>query len=247
MSEYQSNPLAIKIENLNKNYITGKYKFLGSKGILTSNKKDLTTIQAVNNINLEIKKNDRIGLLGHNGSGKSTLMRMMSNITTPTSGTVLINGKVSSVLQGRVGFHPELTGYENIFLTGSLYGMGKKKIDQVLPKIIKFSELEKFMSTPLKRYSDGMNVKLACSILCHLDGNILILDEILAMVDQFFRKKFINKLKEKIATEKITLIFVSHQIENIRELCNRIVILNNGKIYFNGNLEEGINTYQSLL
>ena len=247
MKEFKENPLAIKIESLNKKYIVGKYGFLGTKGVLSADKKDLKEIQAIKNINLEIKKKDRIGLLGHNGSGKSTLIRMISNITTPTSGTVLINGKVSSILQGRVAFHPELTGYENIYLAGTLFGMKKEKIDAILPKIIEFSEIEKFLSTPMKRYSDGMIVKLACSIICHLDGNILILDEILAMVDQFFRVKIVNVIKERIENDNVTLIFVSHQLENIRDLCNRIVILNKGEVFFDGNLKDGLNVYESLI
>ncbi len=246
MNFNSNNPLAIKISNLEKEYYLGKNKFLGLMGKISSKNNELKKIKAIDNISLEIKTGDRIGLLGHNGSGKSTLLRMVSDITIPTKGEILINGKVCSILQGRVGFHPELTGKENIYLSGVLHGMNKEDIDNNLEEIIEFSECRNFIDTPLKRYSDGMTIKLAFSILSHLDGNIYIFDEMLATVDQFFREKTIKKIKSKINHKNSSLIFVSHQIENIVELCNKVVILENGKLIFNGDLKEGVEKYKSL-
>ena len=246
MNFNSNNPLAIKISNLEKEYYLGKNKFLGLMGKISSKNNELKKIKAIDNISLEIKTGDRIGLLGHNGSGKSTLLRMVSDITIPTKGEILINGKVCSILQGRVGFHPELTGKENIYLSGVLHGMNKEDIDNNLEEIIEFSECRNFIDTPLKRYSDGMTIKLAFSILSHLDGNIYIFDEMLATLDQFFREKTIKKIKSKINHKNSSLIFVSHQIENIVELCNKVVILENGKLIFNGDLKEGVEKYKSL-
>jgi len=242
----EKNPLAIKALNLEKEYYIGKNKFLGLNSKLVANRNELKKITAIKKINFEIKNGDRIGLLGHNGSGKSTLLRMISNITIPTRGEILINGKVCSVLQGRVGFHPELTGLENIFLSGILHGLNKDFIKNKLEDIIEFSECKDFLNTPLKRYSDGMHVKLAYSILSHLDGKIYIFDEILATVDQFFRNKLIKKIKTQLEHNNATLIFVSHQIENIEELCNKVIILKNGDLIYNGDMKKGIEKYKSL-
>ena len=246
MSFNNNNPLAIKISNLEKEYYLGKNKFLGLMGKVSSKNNELKKIKAIDDISLEIKTGDKIGLLGHNGSGKSTLLRMISDITVPTKGEILINGKVCSILQGRVGFHPELTGKENIYLSGVLHGMRKEDIETNLDEIIEFSECSSFIDTPLKRYSDGMTIKLAFSILSHLDGNIYIFDEMLATVDQFFREKTIKKIKSKINRKNSSLIFVSHQLENIVELCNKVVILENGKLIFDGDLKEGVERYKSL-
>ena len=222
MSDININPLAIKIINLNKDYYLGKHNFLGVQTTIHSNK-EIKKIQAIKNINLEINKRDRVGLLGHNGSGKSTLLKIISNITTPTSGEILVNGKICSILQGRVAFHPELTGLENIYLVGALHGMSSGQIDKKIDNIIEFSELKEFINTPIKRYSDGMSIKLAFSTLSHLDGDILILDEILATVDGFFREKVIKRILRKIDEEYLTLIFVSHQIENIKDVCKKLL------------------------
>jgi lipopolysaccharide transport system ATP-binding protein len=246
MSDINTNPLAIKIINLNKDYYLGKHNFLGVQTTIHSNK-EIKKIQAIKNINLEINKRDRVGLLGHNGSGKSTLLKIISNITTPTSGEILVNGKICSVLQGRVAFHPELTGLENIYLVGALHGMSSEQIDKKIDNIIEFSELKEFINTPIKRYSDGMSIKLAFSTLSHLDGDILILDEILATVDGFFREKVIKRILRKIDEEYLTLIFVSHQIENIKDLCKKIVILERGEVKFVGGLDDGIKIYNNSL
>ena len=246
MSDINTNPLAIKILNLNKDYYLGKHNFLGVQTTIHSNK-EIKKIQAIKNINLEINKRDRVGLLGHNGSGKSTLLKIISNITTPTSGEILVNGKICSVLQGRVAFHPELTGLENIYLVGALHGMSSEQIDKQIDNIIEFSELKEFINTPIKRYSDGMSIKLAFSTLSHLDGDILILDEILATVDGFFREKIIKRILRKIDEEYLTLIFVSHQIENIKDLCKKIVILERGEVKFVGGLDDGIKIYNNSL
>jgi lipopolysaccharide transport system ATP-binding protein len=246
MSEINTNPLAIKIINLNKDYYLGKHNFLGVQTTIHSNK-EIKKIQAIKNINLEINKRDRVGLLGHNGSGKSTLLKIISNITTPTSGEILVNGKICSILQGRVAFHPELTGLENIYLVGALHGMSSEQIDKKIDNIIEFSELKEFINTPIKRYSDGMSIKLAFSTLSHLDGDILILDEILATVDGFFREKVIKRILRKIDEEYLTLIFVSHQIENIKDVCKKIVILERGEVKFVGGLDDGIKIYNNSL
>ncbi len=242
----EKNPIAIKAINLEKEYLIGKHKFLGLESKLVANQKDLKTITPIKNLSFEIKSGDKVGLLGHNGSGKSTLLRMISNITIPTKGEIYINGKVCSVLQGRVGFHPELTGLENIFLSGTLHGLSKDIINKNLDDIIEFSECKDFLNTPLKRYSDGMNIKLAYAILSNLDGSIFIFDEILATVDQFFREKLMDKIKSQLNKKNATLIFVSHQIENIEELCNKVMILNDGNLIFDGDLKEGVEKYKTL-
>jgi lipopolysaccharide transport system ATP-binding protein len=198
---------------------------------------------ALKNISLEIPKGVKLGVLGHNGAGKSTLLKVLSHITEPTSGRVLINGRISSLLEVGTGFHSELSGRENIFLNGAILGMKRAEIIRKFDEIIAFSEIEQFIDTPFKRYSSGMQVRLAFSVAAHLEPEILILDEILAVGDIPFQKKCLQKMKE-ISDSGATVIFVNHGIDAIREYCNQAIVLEKGKLVLNTtDIEEAITRY----
>jgi len=211
---------------------------------------------ALKDINLDIKQGDRVGIIGKNGAGKSTLLKILSRITTPTEGMVKIKGKVASLLEVGTGFHGELTGRENIYLNGAILGMRKRRIDEKLDEIIAFSGIEKHIDTPVKRYSSGMYVRLAFAVAAHLDSNILIADEVLAVGDAEFQKKALGKMQDLSTGEGRTVLFVSHNMGAVQQLCTTGFILQNGSIisksddikvliknYFNPNNKEN-NTSQ---
>ena len=197
---------------------------------------------ALNGVSFEVKKGEAIGLIGHNGAGKSTLLKLITRVTAPTEGKIYLNGRVASMLEVGTGFHGELTGRENVYMNGAILGMTKKEIDAKIEDIIDFSEVREFIDTPVKRYSSGMFVKLAFSVAAHLDAEIMLMDEVLAVGDMAFQNKCINKMKE-VANSGRTIIYVSHNMNTIRKLCNRCVVLNKGEIEFVGNVETGINKY----
>lgn len=202
------------------------------------------TFLALDNINFELEKGDILGIIGPNGSGKSTLLKLISRITYPTSGSIKLNGKLSTDLSIGTGFHPELTGIENIYLKGTIIGMTRKEIDSKIDDIINFSGLREFIDTPIKRYSSGMNTRLSFSISVFLDTDILIIDEGLSVGDKRFKKKSLEKLTEIWESGK-TIIFVSHDLELISRLSNKILYLNKGKINkFGSNTKEIINLYK---
>ena len=202
---------------------------------------------ALDDINLEVKKGEALGIIGHNGAGKSTLLKLLSRVTAPTSGTISYNGRITSMLEVGTGFHGELTGRENIYMNGAILGMTKKEIESKIEQIIDFSEVRQFIDTPVKRYSSGMYVKLAFSVAAHLDSEIMIMDEVLAVGDMAFQKKCLTKMREAADKEGRTVLYVSHNMNTIRKLCDRCVVLEQGKIIYDGDVEEAIEIYSGLL
>lgn len=202
---------------------------------------------ALKDINFAVQKGEVIGIIGHNGAGKSTLLKILSQITPPTEGEIRINGTVGSLLEVGTGFHPELTGRENIFLNGAILGMQKKDIVKKFDEIVKFADIEKFLDTPVKYYSNGMYVRLAFSVAAHMDTDILIIDEVLAVGDAEFQKKCLGKMEDITKKEGRTILFVSHNMGAIRELCDKTILLDKGKIDMFGKTNEVINYYSNLL
>ncbi len=198
---------------------------------------------ALNGVSFNVKKGETIGLIGGNGAGKSTLLKLLSRVTAPTDGEIRVKGKISSMLEVGTGFHPELTGRENIYLNGAILGMKRKEVDERIDEIIEFSECEQFIDTPVKRYSSGMFVKLAFSVAAHLNSDIMLMDEVLAVGDMAFQKKCIDKMLSVARDEGKTIIYVSHNMQTIRQLCNRCVVLRKGELIFDGDVEESIDIY----
>lgn len=201
------------------------------------------TFMALDCVTFDVKKGERVGIIGHNGAGKSTLLKLISRVTAPTSGRIGLNGRVASMLEVGTGFHPELTGRENIYMNGAILGMTKKEIDAKMEDIIDFSECRQFIDTPVKRYSSGMYVKLAFSVAAHLDSEIMIMDEVLAVGDMAFQKKCLDKMNDISRSDGRTIIYVSHNMATIRQLCDRVVVLDHGTIAFDGDVESGIDIY----
>ena len=207
-----------------------------------SRKQNDHTFWALNDLSFEVKQGDRIGIIGHNGAGKSTLLKILSRITEPTKGEIRIRGKVASLLEVGTGFHPELSGRENIFLNGAILGMGKAEIAHKFDEIVAFAEVEKFLDTPVKRYSSGMYVRLAFAVAAHLEPEILVVDEVLAVGDIAFQKKCLGKM-EDVGREGRTVLFVSHNMATLERLCPKALVLNHGQLMFQGAAEEGIKLY----
>lgn len=198
---------------------------------------------ALNGINIEIKHGERVGIIGANGAGKSTLLKLLSRVTSPTEGRIMFRGRIASMLEVGTGFHAELTGRENIYLNGAILGMSKEEVTSKIDSIIEFSECERFIDTPVKRYSSGMFVKLAFAVAAHLDAEIMIMDEVLAVGDMKFQKKCIAKMRELALNDNRTVLYVSHNMNTIRELCSRCIVLDHGKIIFDGDVDEAIKIY----
>ncbi len=245
----------IKVESLSKKYIinhqkqekystlrdsvANRVKSICKKGF---NKGSNEEFWALRDLNFEIKQGDRVGIIGRNGAGKSTLLKVLSRITEPTSGKVSIKGRIASLLEVGTGFHPELTGRENIYLNGAILGMGKEEIKNKFDEIVEFAEVEKFLDTPVKRYSSGMYVRLAFSVAAHIEPEILIVDEVLAVGDAQFQKKCIGKMEE-VGNEGRTVLFVSHNMSAISQLCTTGILLKNGAIEMNSSIENCVNKY----
>ena len=201
------------------------------------------TFMALNGIDLTIYKGEALGIIGTNGAGKSTLLKLLSRVTAPTAGEIDIYGRITSMLEVGTGFHGEMTGRENVYLNGAILGMTKAEIDAKMDQIIEFSEVGDFIDTPVKRYSSGMYVKLAFSVAAHLDSEIMIMDEVLAVGDMKFQKKCLGRMGDAAGTEGRTVLYVSHNMNTIRQLCTRCVVLHQGKIIFDGDVEEAIGIY----
>lgn len=201
------------------------------------------TFMALNGLDFTIKKGEAVGIIGSNGAGKSTLLKILTHVTAPTEGTVDMYGRVASMLEVGTGFHPEMTGRENVYLNGAILGMTKAEIDAKMEDIIEFSEVRDFIDTPVKRYSSGMYVKLAFSVAAHLDSEIMIMDEVLAVGDMQFQKKCLTKMRQVAQLEGKTILYVSHNMSTIRELCTRCIVLQQGKIIYDGSVDEGIACY----
>lgn len=202
---------------------------------LRSSKAD--TFWALKDINLRVETGETLGLIGHNGSGKSTLLKLITKIIYPTSGTITTQGRVSSLLELGAGFHPDFTGRENIYINASIFGLSKKEIDKKLDSIIAFSELEGFIDSPIRTYSSGMYIRLAFAVAVHVEPQILLMDEIMAVGDANFQKKCIAKIKE-FKQQGVTIVFVSHKMEDVYEICDRVVWLDHGRIVASGDTRE---------
>lgn len=258
--------IVIKAENLGKSYIIGHQAEIGGgylalREVVVQNannlwKKTRDIIQgkpiiqgetleefwALKDISFEIKRGDSVGIIGRNGAGKSTLLKILSRITEPSAGRVTIKGRVASLLEVGTGFHPELTGRENIYLNGSILGMSRAEIKRKFDEIVTFSGVEKFLDTPVKRYSSGMYVRLAFAVAAHLEPEILVIDEVLAVGDAEFQKKCLGKMGE-VASEGRTVLFVSHNMGAILNLCQNTILLNQGNLIKAGNTEEVVSHY----
>jgi lipopolysaccharide transport system ATP-binding protein len=250
---------SIQAENLSKRYKIGKpvrYRMLrdslnetmqGLWQYVRSSPKNSSTkpdyaLWALKDMSFKIESGDSCGIIGSNGAGKSTLLKIIARVTIPTSGRVRIKGRVGSLLEVGTGFHPELTGRENIYLNGAILGMRKREIDQKFDEIVDFSEIEQFLDTPVKFYSSGMRMRLAFSVAAHLDPEILLVDEILAVGDTAFQNKSLNKM-ENVVRQGRTVLFVSHNMASIRALCKSAIYIEHGEIQYTGDVETAINTY----
>jgi len=256
--------LAVKAEHLSKMYRLGEinngtlWQDIQSWAAIKSKKEDPNSkigenkysgdkdhFWALKDISFDIKQGDRLGIIGKNGAGKSTLLKILSRITTPTEGIIKIKGKIASLLEVGTGFHQELTGRENIYLNGAILGMKKRRIDELLDSIIDFSGIEQHIDTPVKRYSSGMYVRLAFAVAAHLDADILIADEVLAVGDAEFQKKALGKMQDLSTGQGRTVLFVSHNMGSIRNLCNCGITMEKGRIIFIGNIDDCIGKYTS--
>lgn len=245
----------IKVENISKRYAIAHKSgsdvdsligaFAGNlKNLLKGgNKAAVEDFWALKDISFEVNQGDRIGIIGRNGAGKSTLLKILSRIVKPTGGRIEYEGRMASLLEVGTGFHGDLSGRENIYLNGSILGMTKREIDARFDEIVAFSEIEKFLDTPVKRYSSGMYVRLAFAVAAHLDPEILVVDEVLAVGDSAFQKKCIGKMEDVSQKQGKTILFVSHSIETVLRLCNKGILLERGGIKASGNMNDVARTY----
>ena len=260
--------ITILVENLSKQYRLGEigtgtlqhdlnrwwHKIRGKADpyamIGTDNVKDKVDdsdyVFALKDINIKVKRGEVLGIIGKNGSGKSTLLKVLTKVTGPTSGRITMQGRVASLLEVGTGFHPELTGRENIYLNGAILGMSKTEIGSKIDEIVKFSGIAKYVDTPVKRYSSGMKVRLGFAVAAHLEPEILIVDEVLAVGDIEFQNKAVGKMKDVSSKGGRTVLFVSHNMGSIKSLCTRCILLNDGKIIADGHPDEIVNQYLDL-
>jgi lipopolysaccharide transport system ATP-binding protein len=200
-------------------------------------------VWAIKDVNFEVRQGEVLGIIGKNGAGKSTLLKLLSRVTAPTTGTIKAKGRIASLLEVGTGFHPELTGKENIYLNGSIMGMRSNEITRKLDEIVDFAGVERYLDTPVKRYSSGMYVRLAFAVAAHLEPEILIVDEVLAVGDAEFQKKAIGKMEDVSSGQGRTVLFVSHNMKAVSSMCSRTILMKNGTVGFNGNTEEAIDRY----
>lgn len=208
-----------------------------------SSKGESDYVWSLRDINFEINQGDSVGIIGRNGAGKSTLLKILSQVTQPTTGKIYTKGRIASLLEVGTGFHPEMTGRENIYLNGAILGMRKHEIARKFDEIVAFSGVERYIDTPVKRYSSGMYVRLAFAVAAHLESEILIVDEVLAVGDAEFQKKCLGKMNDVSKGEGRTVLFVSHNMSAVKSLCNNGILLENGRLAFRGNSDECINNY----
>ena len=209
-----------------------------------STKGDSDYVWSLRDINFEIQQGDAVGIIGRNGAGKSTLLKLLSRVTKPTTGNIYTKGRIASLLEVGTGFHPEMTGRENIYLNGAILGMTRKEITRKFDEIVDFSGVERYVDTPVKRYSSGMYVRLAFAVAAHLESEILIVDEVLAVGDAEFQKKCLGKMGDVSKGEGRTVLFVSHNMAAVKELCNQGILLNQGRIEYKGSALETVIEYQ---
>src|SRR5579862_2863707 len=259
-------PVAIQVENLGKKYVlrhqqADRYSMLrdllaqkaksglrrlsaGRNGHVTEPREEFW---ALNDVSFQVQPGERVGIIGRNGAGKSTLLKILSRITEPTKGRISIRGRVASLLEVGTGFHSELTGRENIYLNGAILGMSKAEIARKFDEIVAFAEVEKFLDTPVKHYSSGMYVRLAFAVAAHLEPEILIIDEVLAVGDQEFQKKCLGKIEKVTRDEGRTVIFVSHNFATVRQLCTRAILLHEGRVVADAPPVETITQYMKMM
>ena len=206
-------------------------------------KGDSEYVWALKDINMEIKQGDVVGIIGKNGAGKSTLLKLLSRVTSPTTGTISYKGRIASLLEVGTGFHPELTGRENIYMNGAIMGMSRAEITRKLDEIVDFSGCERYLDTPVKRYSSGMTVRLGFAIAAHIEPDILVVDEVLAVGDAEFQKKAIGKMQDVSKGEGRTVLFVSHNMASIKQLCTTGYVLHNGSVQYSGNVKDAVEFY----
>jgi ABC-type polysaccharide/polyol phosphate transport system ATPase subunit len=213
---------------------------------LFTKQKTLERVHALNNISFSIKKGETVGILGRNGAGKSTMLKLIAGVSRPTQGELEVKGRISPLLELGAGFHPELTGEENIYLNGVILGLAEKDIKARFKEIVDFSEIQEFINTPVKYYSSGMYMRLAFSVALFVDPEILLVDEILSVGDIAFQKKCMDKMNE-FKKKNVTIIFVSHSLETVQDFCERVIYLRNGSLAFDGDVREGIALYKKHL
>ena len=247
-----SNDIAVSVRGLSKAYTiahNAEKHTTAAEALLHRMKNpfqrpEKETFWALKDVEFDIKKGDVVGIIGRNGAGKSTLLKILSRITEPTTGSIALYGRVGSLLEVGTGFHPELTGRENIFLNGAILGMSKSEITRQFDAIVDFSGTEQFLDTPVKRYSSGMYVRLAFAVAAHLNPEILVVDEVLAVGDAEFQRKCMGKIKD-VAGNGRTVLFVSHNMASITNLCTKCIVLKSGYVSFMGGTEKAVNAYQA--
>ena len=256
-----SNELAIKVDHVYKEYRLGTIGGATLKGEIQSKMAKLfhkedpnlkigqkehdknERFLALKDLSFEIKKGETVGIIGQNGAGKSTILKLICRVTAPSKGDIYMNGRLTSMLEVGTGFHDELTGRENVYLNGAILGMTKQEIDEKFDEIVEFSEVGKFIDTPVKRYSSGMKVKLGFSVASHLNSEIMIMDEVLAVGDVNFQNKCIARMRKVANEEGRTILYVSHNMATVKSLCDRCIVLDHGKMIFEGSVEDSIAAY----
>ena len=201
---------------------------------------------ALDGVSFQVQQGEAVGIIGHNGAGKSTLLKLISRVTAPSGGEIRLRGRVASMLEVGTGFHPELTGRENVYLNGAILGMTKAEIDRKFDEIVEFAEMAQFIDTPVKRYSSGMYVKLAFSVAAHLDSEIMIMDEVLAVGDAKFQSKCLGRMGDEASNNNRTILYVSHNMSTIQRLCTRVIVLDHGRVVYDGDTAGGVARYLSV-
>ena len=233
-------------------HVTKKFSKLNQKTFkeflpaLIRGEQTTESFTALNDISFEIKKGETVGIIGPNGSGKSTILKLIAGVMSPNSGRVMVKGKISPLIELGAGFHPELTGSENIYLNGAILGLKRKEIDNNFQSIVDFAELQEFIEQPVKHYSSGMYMRLAFAVAVHVHPEILIVDEILSVGDQAFQEKCFAKMEEFKKSKDITIIFVSHSMSQIEQFCTRAIYINNHKIQYDGDTRKAVQKYLGL-
>ena len=241
-----STETVIKFENVVKKFSFQSQKtFKEFLPALLKGEETKSGFTALDNISFEIKRGETVGIIGPNGSGKSTILKLIAGVMSPTSGTVFTTGKISPLIELGAGMHPELTGRENIYLNGAILGLKRKQIQKYLQEIIDFSEIEEFIDQPIKHYSSGMYMRLAFSIAVHVNPEILLVDEILAVGDADFQAKCFKRMEEFKAAENITTVFVSHALAQVENFCERVIYINHHQILFDGDPKTAIEKYSN--
>lgn len=243
----RQSPIAIKAENVSKKYRLQKHKtFKEFIPALLGRQDTVIQFDALSHINIEVKKGESLGILGRNGSGKSTLLKLIAGVTKPSDGRITVQGKIAPLIELGAGFHPELTGRENVFLNGSILGIRKKQMDRLYNQIVDFSELSEFMDQPVKYYSSGMYTRLAFSVAVAETPDILLVDEILAVGDAKFQKKCLSRMEE-FRRSGSTMVMVSHGAEQLSKYCDKGLLLNQGNQVFFGNISEAVERYEEIM